>query len=158
MIETTLNLQQAQELFEKEAIPIKNIPHEIMSMVPAYRIIELFGVDIGQWVEANAGLHPDTGKVGCLSSNTPSAFNFIDGKMLIFVDRNGFLKIVAEHNLRIVSAQARESESGKQWAMIWQARCDRLKAIDAEEERKREERRAKRAAARKKKQESEAIA
>lgn len=158
MIETTLTTQQAKALFEKEAIPIKAIGREITSVVPAHRIVELFGVDIGQWVEVNSGLLPDTGEVGCLASKTPSSINFIDGELLIFVDINGFFEVVAEHNSRIVSIQTRESDSGKQWSMIWQARRDRLNAIEAEEERKREERRAKRAAARKKKQESEATA
>lgn len=156
MIETTLTLQQAKVLFEKEAIPIKTVGHEIVSLLPVYRVIEFFGVDIGRWVEANIGLQPDTGKVGCLSSNTPSSF--IDGKHLIFVDMNGLFEIVAEHNSRIVHMQEQESEAGKQWSMIWEARRARLKSIDDEEERKREERRAKRAAARKKKQESEATA
>lgn len=150
MIETTLNCQQAEALFAKESFPVWTVSHMVANVVPMYRIIELFGVEVGQWIEQNIGLHPETRKPGCLSSNTPFSIDPVTREAMYYTTADGFFSIVAEHNLRTATRQARERESGRQWAAIWEARCKRLDAADAEEERK-----IKRAAARKAKQEAQ---
>ena len=155
MIETTLNRQQAEALFAQESFPVRTISHMIANVVPMYRIIELFGVEIGQWAEKNIGLHPETRVPGCLSDKTPFSHSPHTGKMMHFVSADGFFTIVAEHNLYTADKQAHECEAGRQWNAIWDERCARLDAADAEDERKREERRAKRTAARKAKQEAQ---
>lgn len=155
MIETTLNRQQAEALFAQESFPVRTVSHMVANVVPMYRIIELFGVDVGKWAEENIGLHPETREPGCLSGSTPFSVDRDSGEIMHYTTSDGFFFIVAEHNLRTATRQALERESGRQWATIWEARCKRLEAADAEEERKQEERRAKRAAARKAKQEAQ---
>lgn len=155
MIETTLNRQQAEALFAQESFPVRTISHMVANVVPMYRIIELFGVEVGQWIDENIGLHPETREPGCLSRNTPFSIDRNSGEMMHYATADGFFSIVAEHNLRMATRQAFERESGRQWAAIWEARCKRLEAADAEEDRKQEERRAKREAARKAKQEAQ---
>lgn len=151
MIETTLSLQQAEELFRQEGVLFGT-----ENTIPVFRAVELFGAAAGEWIEKNMGSQPhhlqggrDYNGRGACTEGSP----FID-----FLYRPGFFKLVSDHNYRILAQQYKVSEGGRIWREIWQARCDRLDAEEAEEERKREERRAKRAAARKKKQEGEASA
>lgn len=154
MIETTLNRQQAEALFAQESFPVRTVSHMVANVVPMYRILELFGVEVGQWIDYNIGLHPETREPGCLSNSTPFSVDRDSGETMYYVTADGFFFIVAEHNLRTATRQALERESGRQWAAIWEARCRRLDAADAEETRRQKERNAKRAAARKAKQEA----
>lgn len=148
MIETTLSMQQAEDLFQREGILLG-----AEDAVPVFRIVELFGVYAGKWIEENIGSQPhhltpgrDHNARGGCTEECP---------LIEYLYRPGFFKLVTAHNYSVLARRYKTSEGGRIWREIWQARCDR---IAAEEERRREERRAKRAANRKKKQESEAPA
>lgn len=144
MIETTLNLQQAKDLFNQECVVIGND-----NVLPIFRAVELFGRKTGEWIEECTGLN------GFLAAGKDQNWWSIGSVHVEYLTYSGFLKVVSHHNSATLARLRAESEGGRIWDEIWAARCLRLDALDADEKRKREECRAKRAAARKKKQESE---
>ena len=147
MIDYTLNRQQADELFDREAILFGK-----SNGVPEFRMVELFGEWAGEFFEKHA--HHNGHMNGGEDYNTWGDCGS-DRPILHYLCRSGFLKIVSEHNYRQALAGHRESEAGRVVDALWQARSERLEAQEAEEERKRAERRAKREAARKAKQEAQ---
>lgn len=150
MIETTLSKQQAEALFQEEGIMFDN-----MNVLPVFRAVELFGKSAGEWIERNIGikgnLQPgqDHNSRGACSEEAP---------LIDYLYHSGFFKLVEYHNYCVVAQRYKTTEGGRVWREIWEARCARLNALDAEEDRKREERKAKRAAARKAKLEAQKAA
>ncbi len=138
MIEHTLNLQQADDFFDREAILFGK-----SNGIPEYRIVELFGEWAGAFFVKHAHCNgymiagEDFNSLGGGSSDIP---------LIHFLYRAGFRKVVTEHNFRCAVAHHRSNEAGRVVDVLWQARHERLEAAEAEEERKRQARRKKRAA------------
>lgn len=149
MIDYTLNRQQADELFDCEAILFGK-----SNGVPEFRMVELFGEWAGAFFEKNVLTNgymtggEDWNAWGDCSSDRP---------LMHYLYRSGFFKVVSEHNYRQSLAHHKESEAGRVVDALWKARSERLEALDAEEKRKRAERRALREASRKAKQEAQDI-
>ena len=141
---TTLNKEQAESLFAREAILIG-----ANDVIPEHRIVELFGEWAGAFIEKTLSLDgymtagKDWNGAGACSAEEPFIHVFY---------RSGFFKIVSKHNYRLTVQAHRLSEGGKVMDEQWRLRSERLEAAEAEEARKQEERRTKRAAARKAKQ------
>lgn len=145
MIDFALNRQQADELFDNEAILFGKT-----NGVPEFRMVELFGEWAGAFFEKH--VHYNGYMIGGEDWNawgncTP------ERPMLNYLYRSGFLKIVTEHNYRQSLANHKASDGGRVVDVLWQERSERIAAQDAEEERKRAERKAKREAVRRAKQE-----
>ena len=139
-ITTALTRQQAEQLFEQEALVFGGSG----CGVPEYRMIELFGTD----------LIDDANSPKCSSADnrfTPGKdVNFVGGgafDILEFFYRAGFMRIVSSHNYRVSLAAHKASKAGQHIDDRHARTKAALDALEAEEERKREERRAKRAAA-----------
>ena len=67
--------------------------------------------------------------------------------MTNYLYKDGFLKLVTEHNYLCVIKAHKESEGGHIFDRYWEERSRRIEEREAEENRKREEHKAKRAAA-----------
>ena len=138
-ITKVLNIAEATELFEKEAILF-----DTSDVVPFYRAIELFG-------EAAAAFFDRTIKFeGYLDGGADwNAWGSCtdDRPMTNYLYKAGFMKLVTEHNYLCVIKAHAESEGGRIFDRYWEERSRRIDEMDAEEERKRAERKAKRAAA-----------
>lgn len=148
IITNTLNKAQADELFDQEAILFATT-----NGIPEYRVAELFGKEMAEWVanKAHSTGYMEGGRdwngAGACSDEEP---------FITYYYRAGFHKIVSKHNYWLTVKKHKASEGGKIVDTIWKAHHEALEAAEAEEERKREERRAKRAASRKAKQETTA--
>lgn len=144
MINYTLNKEQAENLFNTEAILFGK-----RNGIPEYRIVELFGEWAGSFIERNIGYNgyltggDDYNGWGDCGPDRP---------MLHHLYLPGFFKVVSEHNYRLTLGGHRASEAGRFVDSLWKRREEALEAAEAEEERKRAERREKRAAARAAKQ------
>ena len=145
----TLSRQAAEDLFNREAILFGE-----RDAVPEYRIVEIFGEWAGAHFEKNV-MHNgyfDDGRDyngwGDCGAERP---------MLHHLYRCGFYKIVSEHNYRLTLQAHRSSDAGKVVDGLWQARHERMEAVERKEDRKREERKAKRTATRKAKQEAREV-
>jgi hypothetical protein len=102
MIETTLSLQQAEELFRQEGIMFGS-----ENTLPVFRAVELFGTAAGEWIEKNMGDQPhqlrggeDYNARGACTEERP---------LIYYLRRSGFLKLVTEHNYRILAQQYKSS-------------------------------------------------
>ena len=147
MIEYTLNRQQADELFDREAFLFGKC-----NGIPEYRLVELFGEWAATFIERNIHFNgylnggEDWNGWGDCSPEKP---------LLHFFYRTGFYKLVSEHNYKLMLAGHRSSEAGRVVDAQWRRRHEEQEAEEAEEERKRQERKAKRAAVRKAKEEAQ---
>lgn len=144
MIDYTLNRQQAEALFDAEAVLFGT-----SNGIPEYRIVELFGEWAGAFMEKH--IHSEGYLAGGRDWNAWGDCGQ-ERPMLRYLLRPGLLKIASEHNYRIALSNHRSSEAGRVVDALWQARKEVLEAREAEEERKRAERKAKREASRKAKQ------
>lgn len=137
-----INSQQANTLFADNAVMMSG-----SDVIFDYRAAELFGPEVCTWAE------------NCMGSDSYLSpgkdWNSWGAGKCRYFTRSGFSKLVSHHNYLICVKEYDMSEGGKIWNDLWQARCERMDAADAEEERKREERRAKREAARRAKQEAQ---
>ena len=146
MIEHTLNRQQADELFDREACLFGE-----SNGIPEYRIVELFGEWAAAFIEGNIHHNgyldggEDWNGFGGSSAERP---------ILRFLYREGLYKVVSEHNYILALAGHRSSAAGRVVDAQWKRRHEELEAAEAEEERKRQERKVKRAASRKAKEEA----
>lgn len=128
-----LNKDAAVELFEREAILMGQ-----SDVVPFYRAVELFGEEVASFLDGNVKAGTDWNGMGACSEERP---------FTRYLYKDGFFKVVTEHNyLRIIKAH-KESEAGNILDRYEEERSRRIDERDAEEERKRAERKAKRAAA-----------
>ena len=147
MIEHTLNRQQADELFDREAILLGKC-----NGIPEYRIVELFGEWAATFIESNIHYNgylnggEDWNGWGDCSTEKP---------MLRFLYRAGLYKVVSEHNYNLMLAGHRSSAAGRVVDAQWQRRHEEMEAAEAEDERKRQELKSKIAAARKAKEETQ---
>jgi len=138
-----LSKAQADAIFDREAVMFYST-----DAIPDYRVAELFGPEVCGWTERAMSadgflrLHDDWSSWG---GNGEHHFY-----------RSGFHKIVSQHNYLVSQMHRSESEGGRVWDQLMQARHERMEAAELEEDRKREERKAKREAARKAKQEAAA--
>lgn len=145
----TLSRQAAEALFDNEAILFGDT-----NGIPEYRIVEIFGEWAGVFIEKH--IHHNGYLEGGRDYNSWGDCG-AERPMLHHLYRNGFYKIVSEHNYRLTLQAHRSSEAGKVVDALWQARRERTEAAEREEERKREERKAKRAAARNAKREAQEV-
>ena len=141
----TLNKAQADALFAEHAVFMGG-----KDVVFVYKAAELFGPDVMAWAE-RCMKHDGYMKPGNDWDGWGSGCN---GDGISFFCESGFKKLVSQCNAILATKEHRASEGGKMWDSLWEARCARLDAEDAEDQRRREERKAKRAAARKAKQEA----
>lgn len=126
MIEKYLSKEAATELFEKECIFLYD-----RNAVPEYRVAELFGREVAQWIEKN--IHCDGYLVGGRDWNAAGSCEPGDPCLTSFY-MAGFMKVVSFHNHRLHVAAHTSSEAGKAIDAIWQERSKRLEALDAEED------------------------
>lgn len=139
MLDYALNRQQADTVFTENAVMMGE-----RDVIYDYRVAEIFGADVCAWAESCMGLER------FLSPGSDwSSWNC--GKCNYFT-RAGFYKLVSQHNYMICCAESANSNGEQIWRTLWQARSERLDALDREEERKRAECKAKREAARRAKQ------
>ena len=139
-----LNKAQADALFAETAIMIGG--RDVVLTCPA---ADLFGADVLTWAE------PCMKHEGYFALGLD--WNNWSGDCYYFY-KSGFDKLVSQHNNLVSQSERNNSEGGRIWRAIWDARCARLDAEDAEDERKRMEAKAKRAAARKARKEAAAQA
>ena len=135
-INYTMNLAQANALFDKEAVFMYSA-----DMVPEYRVIELFGNDMAAWLDSCCRHE------GYMRGGRDYNYGGDCHDMIRFFYREGFYKIVSKANGAQILQSHRNSEAGKLVDKVMEERVQELRRQDAEEERKRAERRAKRAAA-----------
>lgn len=136
-----LSKEQADVIFEREAVMFYST-----DAIPDYRVAELFGPEVCRWAEGSMSAE------GFLRWNEDWSSWGGNGEHHFY--RSGFHKIVSHHNYLVSQMRRSESEGGKVWDDLWQARHEALEAAEGEEDRKREERKAKREAARRAKQEA----
>lgn len=136
-IETTLNRQQAEALFEQEALVFNGSN----CGVPEYRIAALLGDDVVDY----AWNHPREFTPG---KETNYAGNAADDCIMFFC-RSGFMRLVSVHNYRLTLAAHQASAAGQRIDDRNFRRRAELVAAEAEERR-----RAKRAAAKARRQEA----
>lgn len=139
IIINTLSKQAAADLFAAEAILFGTLDG-----VPEHRIVELFGEWAGEFIVKH--IHYK----GYLDGNYNAwgACNDPEYPFIHYLYRDGFYKIVSEHNYRLTVQAMRANESGKFVAALWDARYAEQEAREEEEERKRQERNEKRKTAR----------
>ena len=143
MMKEPLNREAAEQIFKQEAICFGG-----RDAIPQYRVIELFGEHIAYFMEENMGYHGllelgrDYSGVGSGTEERP---------FLTFFMKEGFIKIVSEHNYLYYIAAHAESDAGRIADDLWRKRIERIEREDAEaaarEEAKKQERKAKREAA-----------
>lgn len=143
-IESTLNEKQIEELFAEHAVYVRTMQKRETIAVPIYKIIELFGFEVGEWTEKQIGLKPEGG-IGLLSGEILDVINPYTRELIFFVERYAFKIIAAEHNARKLCSIMDSSNACKQWDAIWDARCARL--MDVDKPRKSKGRKAKQEAA-----------
>lgn len=139
MIDKVLSKAAAIELFEKEAILF-----DTMDAVPLYRAIELFGEEAAAFFDENIKWK------GYLRGGEDwNAWGMGTEKrqVMCYLYKNGFLKLVTEHNHQLAIKAHNESEGGRIFDKYWKERNRKIDELDAEEECKRTERKAKRATA-----------
>lgn len=134
-INRTLNRAQAEELFAAEAVFMYSA-----DMIPEYRVIELFGDDMAQWLDSCC--HYDGYMKGGQDYNICGDC----GSLIRFFYMTGFLKIVSKANHAQALQAHRNSEAGKLADRLSEECAQKLQELDEEAEHKRQERRAKRAA------------
>lgn len=135
-IESTLTETQIEELFAEHAIFVRTMEKRETLAIPIYKIIELFGLEVGEWAEKQIGLKPEGG-VGILSGTLLSVKSPYTAKVIYFVAQYAFKIIAAEHNMRKLCSIMGTSEAAQQWEAIWNKRCNRL--ADAEQVQKKGE-------------------
>lgn len=128
-IESTLTEKQVEELFAEHAILVRTMDKGEISAVPIYKIIELFGLEVGEWTEKQIGLKPEGG-IGLLSGSLLSVKSPYTEKLIYFVAQYAFKIIAAEHNARKLCSIMGTSEAAQQWEAIWNKRCSRLADAD----------------------------
>ncbi|MBR3560944.1 MAG: hypothetical protein IKN81_05370 [Oscillospiraceae bacterium] len=135
-ITNTLNLEQANALFDTEAVFMCRT-----NVIPEYRVVELFGDDMAEWLD-KCCRHDGYMKGG-------ADYNLVgDTHQTIRVFyRAGFYKIAGKANYKLTLQSHRNCDAGKLIDAISEERSQELARQDAEYERKLAERRAKRAAA-----------
>ena len=116
-ITTTLDRQNALELFNREKIFFYSGDY-----IPKYRIVELFGEQVAQWVDDNTKYQGYF--VGGVDYNVSGA----GGKepFLEYYSLAGYLKIVSHHNYYIASEQENQSKAKPIMEQIDKARRKRL--------------------------------
>lgn len=133
-----LSKKQADAIFDREAVMFYST-----DAIPDYRVAELFGPEVCRWAEGAMSAEGFLRFGDDWSSWGENEHHFY---------RSGFRKIISHHNYLVSQMHRSESEGGKVWADLWQARHEAMEAAEREEDRKREERKAKREAARRAKQ------
>ena len=138
-IEYAMNKTQCDEIFAANAVAMSG--HDVIF---DYKVAELFGPDACAWAEEGMCYegYLSWGK-DCNSWGDCGCHYFY---------KSGFDKLASWHNYHVCLAEYKESEGGKVWDRLWQARKERMEAAEREEEQKRAERKVKREAARKAKQ------
>lgn len=128
-IESTLTEKQVEELFAEHAILVRTMEKRETLAIPIYKIIELFGLEVGEWTEKQIGLKPEGG-VGLLSGTLLSVKSPYTAKVIYFVAQCAFKIIAAEYNARKLCSIMAHSEAAQQWETIWGARCARLDDVN----------------------------
>lgn len=104
---TTLNKEQAESLFAREAILIG-----ANDVIPEHRIVELFGEWAGAFIEKTLSLDgymtagKDWNGAGACSAEEPFIHVFY---------RSGFFKIVSKHNYRLTVKHTDSVREAKSW-------------------------------------------
>lgn len=135
-IESTLTEQQITELFAAHAVRVRTMSKGEIPAVPMFRIVELFGRDIAEWVESQIGVLPG-GSEGILSKSVAQAKSPYTEKLFYVAPLECFRSIAAEHNMRKLCSIMGTSEAAQQWEAIWNKRCNRLADARQEQPRKR---------------------
>ena len=143
MIKEPLNREAAEQIFEKEAICLG-----YRDAIPQYRIVEIFGETAGYFMELNMGhkkhLNWGTDYISIGGGNE-------DSPIIYYLYKEGFMKVVAQHNYSYSVEAHEKSEAGKFVDELWRQRSERIDREDAEaaarEEAEKQKRKAKREAA-----------
>ena len=113
----TLDRENALEIFNQEKIFFHSGDY-----IPKYRIVELFGEQIAQWIDDN------TKYQGYLVGGADYNVTGAGGKepYLTYYSLAGFLKIVSHHNYLITLDQENQSKAKPILDQIDKARCKKL--------------------------------
>lgn len=143
MIKEPLSRAAAEQIFNQEAICFGD-----RDAIPLYRMVELFGEAAGYYIERNMGYEKylvsgrDYNARGSGSAESPIVDYFY---------KEGFIKVVTNHNYLYSVAAHEESDAGKFWDELMKQRNKRIDREDADaaakDETKRQERKTKREAA-----------
>lgn len=105
-----LSAKEARELFEREAV-IYSGP---AGAVPLYRIPELFGEEIADWLIENRRDFKDRGK---------AMFHIGPGDLwLSCVFMDGFYELVGRHNKQLLYGAHKSSKGGQYIERAWEKR------------------------------------
>lgn len=125
MIKEPLNREAAEQIFQQEAICFGCI-----DAIPQYRVIELFGEHIAYFMEKNMkqkgllDIGRDCGLIGYGTEERP---------LLTYFVKEGFMKIVSEHNYLCVIAAHAESDAGRLADELRRKTIERIDREDAED-------------------------
>ena len=104
MIETTLTLRQAEELFEAEGVLFDSV-----NVFPVFRAVELFGSYAGFWIREHTGQEPHQLNPG-KDWNARGACT-VERPLIDYLYLSGFFKLVTEHNYRILAQRCKTIEA-----------------------------------------------
>lgn len=140
MMKEPLNREAAEQIFKQEAIFFG-----FADAIPEYKVIELFGERMADYVAQNIKWDRQRMDIG-IDSGTEEGVSVIR-----YLYQSGFLRVVSEHNRHLASMAHAGSESGKIVNAAHKREWERIEREDAEaaarEEAKKQERKAKREAA-----------
>lgn len=125
MIEKPLNREETEQIFKREALCFGCI-----DAIPQYRVIELFGEHIAYFMEENMKYNGllDIGRdydgIGSGTEERP---------FLTCFTKEGFIKIVSEHNYSYSIAAHAESDAGRLADELSRKTIERIDRIDAED-------------------------
>lgn len=134
LITKPLSKAEASAIFAENAVFLGG-----SDAIEIHRIVELFGEQAAIFIEENA-------RYGrCMDNDLHlDGFGTLDDPLVAYFYFPGFLKVIAEHNLRLQLVAHRQSEGGAVWDRLWEERCKRLAEQDARDEAELEARRQKR--------------
>lgn len=125
IITKPLSREEAATIFAENAVFLGKA-----DAIGAHRMVELFGEPAARWIERNTHhggyLIPGT-DYNASGSCAP------DDPCLDYYYLSGFLKVVSNHNHRLQVSAHIQSEGGAIWDDVWEERCARLAAQDAQD-------------------------
>ena len=143
MIKEPLSRAAAEQIFNQEAICFGD-----RDAIPLYRMVELFGEAAGYYIERNMGYEKYL--VGGRDYNARGSGS-AESPIIDYFYKEGFIKVVTNHNYLYSVAAHAESGAGKFWDELMKQRNKRIDREDADvaakDETKRQERKTKREAA-----------
>lgn len=140
MIKEPLNREAAEKLFKQEAIYFW-----FADAIPEYKMIELFGESMADYIAQNIKWDRQRMDIGHSSGREAGEPD------IRYLYQSGFLRVVTEHNRHLAAIAHSESDSGKVVNAAHQREWARIERMDAEaaarEEAEKQKRKAKREAA-----------